>query len=222
MSTFLGPIHHWLFNKIKIVEDREKALLDAFAKRYGDKPERLNKELQKKYAPWFDDTPLDNLIGDHPIHAWLSAAIEKVETREAAFMKALIDNYGKEAEGLSLEVSYLHGRKNGKKATEEYLSEDPTPEDIYKILKNFFLDGMQCDHIVEVDQHSDRVIVEKHTDCLHRTYWRNAGMPEGFMCDYILKWMDGFVAAFSGRIRHLRQKSISKGDTHCEDVFKKE
>lgn len=218
----MGTIHYWLFNKIKIVEDRERFILEEFAGRYGAKPYSLGKELQEKYAPYFDDAPLEKLIGNNSIHAFLARTIGTVETREAAVIKALMDSYGSQAGPLLLDAAYRHGGKNGKSAREEYSSSNPVPDEVYRVLRNYILDGMPCDHVVEVNQDSDRLVIERHADCLHRVHWQNAGMTEEFMCDYHCRWIDGFVDSFSPTIKHSRTKSIARGDPNCEDVFKKE
>ena len=36
MSAVLGPIHHWLFNKIRLVEARETELAAAASEKFGD------------------------------------------------------------------------------------------------------------------------------------------------------------------------------------------
>ena len=221
MSAFMGPVHHWLFNKIKIVEDREKALLDFFVKKYGDKPEKLGKELREKYGPWFGAEPLDELIGQSPINGFFAETIERVETREAALIKALRDACGAEAGKFIMDAAYNHGQKFGRAAVEEYGTENPNPEDIHKVLKNYFLDGMPGDNVVEIKQNSDVEFIEKHIHCLHMAYWKKAGAEERFMCDYICRWIDGFVDVVGGKIKHACTKSIAKGDTNCVYVFKR-
>src|SRR3972149_10390466 len=118
MSAFLGPVHHWLFKKIKIVEDREKALLDFFAKKYGDKPEKRGKELMEKYGPWFGAEPLEELVGQSPVNGFFAETIERVETREAALVMALKDAFGAGGGKFIMDDAYNHCQKYGRGAGE--------------------------------------------------------------------------------------------------------
>ena len=219
MSTFLGPIHYWLFNKIKLVEDREKTLSERFKEKYGDEIEAITEKVVSRYGPHLGDTPLDQLIGDAPIHGFLAQTIETVETREAALLCELINKYGEEAKALALEVAHNHGSSNGRKARKEYDLEGKDAKNLYNILRNYFLDGMPCDHVVEIETPSEGELIEKHTDCLHRSYWQNAGISEEFMCRYLGRWIDGFVEGV-GAEGHSRNKTLVNGDPYCEDIFK--
>ncbi len=219
MSTFLGPIHYWLFQKIRNVEDREEALIKAFTERFGDEVNGIVEDVRQRYGVPFDNTPLENLIGDAAIHYWLQSAIERSETREAALLKGLIDRYGDEVKELAMDVAFRHGQKIGKEAIEQGKNQGSGIESVYNLIKNTFLDGMPCDHVTEVESPSPDLLVEKHTDCLHRGYWESAGIAETFMCSYLEKWIKGVCSA-DPSIDHERVKALVRGDSYCEDRYR--
>lgn len=219
MSTFLGPIHYWLFQKIRNVEDREEAVIKAFSERFGDGVAKIVEDVRESYGMPFDNTPLEHLIGDAAIHYWLQSAIEKAETREAALLKGLIDRFGEEGEELAMEVAFQHGKKIGKAAIEEGKNQGEGVESVYNLIKNTFLDGMPCDHVTEAENPSTDLLVEKHTDCLHRSYWERAGISGVFMCSYLERWIKGVCSADS-RIDYKRVRSIVTGDSYCEDHYR--
>jgi hypothetical protein len=217
MSTFLGPIHYWLFNKIKLVEEREKEQVAAFSAKYGNDVTRLAESGARKFGAYYDGAPLETLIGMQPIHAYLAGAIEKVETREAALIKALVDKYGEDAKALAMKTCRAHGEKVARAESEEINAE--SADDVYRAIKNAYLDGMPCDHVTDVDNKSASELVELHSDCLHRGFWQNAGADEVFMCEYLGVWLDGFASAVKGA-SHERGKTLVKGAAECEDFYR--
>ncbi len=44
MSAFLGPIHHWLFNKITLFENLEETINKDIIAKYGDKALEIAEE----------------------------------------------------------------------------------------------------------------------------------------------------------------------------------
>lgn len=219
MSAFLGPIHHWLFKKINLVEDREKTLISAFTEKFGAETEELAAENRKKYGEYYDDTPLENLVGDAAIHEFLALEIAKVETREAGLVAALIAKHGDEGKALAIETAGKHGNAFGAAQTEGADAEGATADDVHKAVKNTFLDGMPCDHVVETTENTNTKLVEKHTECLHIAYWKTAGMNEATMCEYLGSWTSGIVSGLGVNATHTRGKTIAKGDSLCEDTY---
>lgn len=218
MSTFLGPIHYWLFNKIRYVEDREEALIQGFTERYGEDVKAIVSSVRERYGMPFDSSDLGELIGDSPIHFWLQEAIRRAETREAALLKGVIERYGEDAKGIAIQIAFEHGRKIGEKALQEGANRGDGTEAIYNLIHNSFLDGMPCDHVTEVETPSSNLLVERHIECLHKDYWDEVGISGEFMCSFLENWIKGLCAA-DPRIDHKRVRSIARGDSQCEDTF---
>ena len=217
MSAFLGPIHHWLFNKIRLVEEREKALATALTEKFGDEVNTLSEAGRAKYGDYYDETALEEMIGEEPIHTYLAGAIEKVETREAALIAAITEKFGEDAKARILELAQANGKKVGEAEKEEVDAD--SADDIYRAVKNTFLDGMPCDHVTDVKQTSEKEVAEIHSDCLHRAYWQSGGADDAFMCEYLGRWLDGFVQGV-GVGTHTRGSTIMSGANICEDVYK--
>jgi hypothetical protein len=219
MSAFLGPIHHWLFKKINLVEDREKLIVTTFSEKYGAEIEELASANRTKYGEYYDDTPLEELVGDAAIHEFLSVEIAKVETREAALIASLISKHGDEAKALAKDVANKHGNAFGAAQTEGADTEGATADDVHKAVKNTFLDGMPCDHVVETTENTTGKLVEQHTDCLHLGYWKTAGADNATMCEYLGSWINGVVTGLGVNATHTRGKTIANGDSLCEDTY---
>ncbi|MBI5683115.1 MAG: hypothetical protein HZC45_08140 [Deltaproteobacteria bacterium] len=202
MSAFLGPIHYWLFNKIKLVEDRESAIVKAFSEKFGGDVNVIAKNARERYGEPVGDTPIDQMIGDSPIHGFLHNRITVAESRESFILSEFIKKYSGEANNPAMETAYKHGLETGRHALKEYEIENVNPESAYKVLQNFFLDGMPCDHVTEVDQPSEKELHGRHTDCLHKSYWDEAGISGNFMCEYLAKWVDGFIAGLGSSVKY--------------------
>ena len=86
MSAILGPIHHWLFRKIKIQNDLTNAVIAAA------KEKELNVALLADIDEKFGSLPegdLGNIIDPTNIHGWLQDKIAIVERRLAYVTKTL-------------------------------------------------------------------------------------------------------------------------------------
>ena len=88
MSAFLGPIHHWLFNKITLFEDLEKDTNRSVAAKYGDQALTIQNEAEEKYGACIPELPLENLIDTNNIHGWLQNRISIAEKRQAETLKS--------------------------------------------------------------------------------------------------------------------------------------
>ena len=82
--------------------------------KYGDDVTSVAEAKRAKYGDFFGDTPLEDMIGDEPIHTYLAGAIERVETREASLLAEVIKKYGTEAEEIAKEVSRANGEKTAR------------------------------------------------------------------------------------------------------------
>lgn len=165
MSAFLGPIHHWLYNKIQFQEKFLSALLTA----------TLQAEEERQFLAQLDSDwgkvekgPLEAVIDQGNIHGWLQEQISVSETRLAHGAAVLLDR--------------SHGGWGGmEQAACEFGSEYPITggtdaEALFLELNNRLLDGMPCDHVNEIlEQGPTRVLWDRRVD-LHRSYWEAAGL----------------------------------------------
>ncbi len=179
MSAFLGPIHYWLYNKIKLQEGFTDRILEVIGDRtWGDE---LKEELE---TAWGDGhlPPLGEAIDHSNIHGWLQERIRLAENRYAHLVTAI---RRKEPEGFELlkQVAYAYGRNISRTHTGASGAEDGTAEkkdhmnaeQAFRLFTDTFLDGMPCDHVNRVlEQGPDQVIWQQEV-CLHEEFWIRAG-----------------------------------------------
>ena len=54
MSLVLGPVHHWMYKKIKTTEAREASVVDALKDRYGQEADEILNCSVVGYDPDYD------------------------------------------------------------------------------------------------------------------------------------------------------------------------
>ena len=68
MSAFIGPIHYWLYNKIRLVNDRQEFLAEKVAAMCGETAEELREQVAQSYGQPLPDKDLSELIEHDNIH----------------------------------------------------------------------------------------------------------------------------------------------------------
>src|SRR6056297_3002747 len=89
MSAFLGPIHHWLYNKVQWHEN----LLEDILKK-GEEKDYNTKVLIEASSELYGSSerrPLTEVIDEGNIHGWLQERIESLEYRMAYVITNLLD-----------------------------------------------------------------------------------------------------------------------------------
>lgn len=191
MSAFLAPIHTWVYNKIKIHENLEKNIIEAFKAIYGSEIVSIVEVSNNLYGAPLEDRPIEEVIDLSNIHGWLQGRINIAETRLAGIITEVIKNHGDEAFKIGSKVFHEHGEDLGKSASES-LSDDSAPS-LYKSLNNHLLEGMPCDIVSTVKINDPDKVVWETSRCLHRQYWESVGgNVENF---YKLRslWIEGFI-----------------------------
>lgn len=165
MSATLGPIHYWLYNKIKvqngIVED-----IISFTEN-----QKSNLELRNILDQQFKSIeiqPLENLVDTTNIHGWLQECVSIVEYRLAYSVTALL----KEQSDTIVTLKELF-RNAGIRATS--LNKDASISEIYQKLGDTLLDGMPCDHANTVVSQDKEAVIWKKNVCVHEQYWVSVG-----------------------------------------------
>ncbi len=163
MSAFLGPIHFWLYNKIKIQNDIVEEII-AFA-------EKDNLQMRKTLYGKFGNgelKPLEEVIDVNNIHGWLQEQVSKVENKLAC---AVTEIYNEKP--LMIEVVKEIFKNKGAEVSE--LTEASGLDEIYKSLNDTLLDGMPCDRANAVISSDENSVVWTRTLCVHEQYWNAAG-----------------------------------------------
>ncbi|QNU67695.1 hypothetical protein EHE19_004280 [Ruminiclostridium herbifermentans] len=187
MSAFLGKIHYWLYDKIKLHEKLIEAIAELVQMK-GYNSENLLSESHAKYG--FPVTgSLENEIEHSNIHGWLQQRIISVETRLAYVVTDLLRDKILTKEEIA-EVFY----KNGANVMKQNGNKERTSEEMFKLIFDNMLEGMPCDRVSEVIESSETMIVWKTTIDIHKAYWDKV---QGDVKNYYYfrdAWINGFLS----------------------------
>ena len=161
MSAFLGPIHFWLYNKIRFQED----LIDALCARAVSEGWITEEDTQKFVST--DRRELQDAIDESNIHGWLQGRIHDGEGRYAALVTTLLQEDANRLQTLK-DVAFYTGK--------EKRTEVPTtaPEAFHQ-LDNTLLNGMPCDQVMKVTESNPDKVVWEETQDLHSSFWNGQG-----------------------------------------------
>ena len=220
MSLVLGPVHHWMYKKIKTTEAREASIVDTFRDEYGKDADEILDAVYKKHPRPDKNASLEELLGNVPIHQGIQNLIINVEAREAVIIAAFCEKYGDKAKELVITAAHDHGVECGKRAVEERGDRgDCTASKAFEFIQSYLCDGMPCDRGAEVQSEEDDCTTWDHTECVHEPYWKDAGVSFETMCDMLNSWIAGFGEGANPRIKYAREKAIAFGDSTCLSAF---
>ena len=166
MSAFLGPIHYWLYNKIKLQQDLVEDII-SLSKKHNNLEIDLKNELDTKYGV-SETRPLEEIIDQGNIHGWLQSRVSQVEYKLAYGVTQLLENKPE----LLKEIEQLFQSKGEEKAPSEAAINAPG---IYKAISDSLLDGMPCDNADSVLASDDSKVIWKRNTCVHKSYWDEVG-----------------------------------------------
>lgn len=193
MSRFLGPIHHWLFNKIKLYEGLESDIIKNIEEKLSADLSKITDELNSKVGAPIEDKPLEELIDTNNIHGWLQNKITIAETRQAALITFIVDKHGKEGIDITKECYKKQAIKSGEDAKSKYdLGSAPL---LYKALNNYILDGMPCDNVNNVTINEGNKLEWRVTNCLHKSYWLDVNGDLDTLYELRKVWISNFVSS---------------------------
>lgn len=221
MSAFLGHIHYWLYNKIRLVIEREEAIYKKAEKRFGSNVEELHELVLQTYGTPLPDEDLTELIDHTNIHGWLQRQINISETREAAFIKELMDHFGVEAQTLVAEAFREHGYQCGGNAKSSGRYDETSAEGIYQTLQDYLLNGMPCDQNDRVIENDSKRFVWEGDVCLQENNWKRVEIDVKIMKNFYQQWVSGFVEALNKEF-HYRQTAdiLASGEVARHELSK--
>lgn len=212
MSLFLGPIHHWLYKKIETGAQRCEAIETAFKSIFSDKSNALIAEVDENYAAFPTGLPLEDIIGDAPIHTFLQGLIKMVETREGAIVRTFVDSYGDKAKDVAFKAAEDFGRAAGERAKGQV--DENSVESVFKALYDHQLDGMPCDQGAQPELQGKSLLI-RQSDCLHRENWQTVGAPLDAMCKITGAWIEGFIRGAAPKLSYRIEGSVIEGSSEC-------
>ena len=160
MSAFLGPIHSWLFRKIKLQDDLTKAIMQAVLEHGTNKD--LFAQIDKRYGT-LEEGELADIIDESNIHGWLQQRITLVEYR-LAYMVTLATEEDTNAITVIKNAAYEFGKAH---AAQNGIS----VKDAYQLLEDVLLNGMPCDRVNNVIAETDHTLTWVQTTDIHKQYW---------------------------------------------------
>lgn len=194
MSAFLGQIHFWLYKKIQLVIARESLIEAEAAKRLGDLAQELHFTALDMYGqPIPADRNLQMIIDHSNIHGWLQQQIEIATVREGTFIKDLLDCGGDEAAEAILNAFIIQGAACGAEAAKELEGQELSPQAVYKVMQNYYLNGMPCDAGDTIVQDDATTYAWLGTYDNQRANWAKSGAPQVVMMAAYQAWFDAFV-----------------------------
>ncbi|KZL92731.1 hypothetical protein [Clostridium magnum] len=200
MSAFLGKIHYWLYDKIKLHEKLIENIVEL-AERNGYNNEILLSESYSKYGAPVKGL-LENEIEHSNIHGWLQERIISVESRLAYVVTELLKNNIVKKEDIS-HVFY----ENAVNIMKELRINEGSPEDFFKLIFDYMLEGMPCDRGNQINESNETMITWETTRDLHKVYWDEVG---GNISNYYYfrdSWINGFLSASGTGYEYTRTEN---------------
>ncbi|MBU3803964.1 MAG: hypothetical protein H9872_04315 [Candidatus Cellulosilyticum pullistercoris] len=187
MSAFLGPIHYWLYGKITLQQQLVEEVT-ALAKDKGITD--LESKLNSTYGE-FDSRPLEEIIDEDNIHGWLQDKVSRVEYKLAEAVTQLLTQNKENMNELE-NIFY----KNGELVGEELVREEGlTVPRVYKAISDSLLDGMPCDHAIQIIKQEVDEVIWKRSFCVHEHYWKEVGGDIKNYYELRKAWLKGLAKA---------------------------
>lgn len=204
MSAFLGPIHYWLYGKIKLQEDLVDQVV-SLAKEEGLAD--MEATLISKYGQ-FDRSPLETIIDGSNIHGWLQDKVSRAEYKLAEGVTTLLNQDASLLDQLET-IFYAAGEERARGLLQE---EDLTLPRIYKAISDSLLDGMPCDRAVAIVREEEDEIVWKTMQCVHERYWNEVNGDIRHYYKLREAYLNGFAKALGLKFEVVdtRMYSIKK------------
>ncbi len=162
MSAFLGPIHIWLYNKIKfqdeIVKDIAKAVLTK------EEEIELLSLMDERFGV-LEEGNLADIIDQNNIHGWLQDRIKVVENHLAFLVTAVTREHSEKIREIS-DVAYKYGKEHAVK-------NELSVKEVYDYLDNILLNGMPCDRVNDVINVEENSVTWNQTVDIHEPYWES-------------------------------------------------
>lgn len=208
MSLFLGPIHHWLFKKIKTFENLEKDIMEL-AKNDSSIPyDEWLGDISSQYGQPIENNNLEEIIDTTNIHGWLQNKISLAELRHAYWITHLI-NHDSSYENRLEEVFQSNGEKVGRLSKNSYST--TSPSEVYKVLNDYLLEGMPCDRVMQIVEETEKKCSWIMTTCLHSAYWEKINGKVDIFYKLRDIWLSSFITAIDPQFEYtVEQKNNEK------------
>ncbi len=209
MSAFLGPIHTWLYEKIKLQDEMTTYFLNHIDLKEINSVKELNsiKESMNRRYGVLEEGELADIIDGMNIHGWLQERVSMVENR-LAYVVTMLQKEEIATLDTICQLAYEYGK------TKKQVSSCETVEQAYKMLEDVLLNGMPCDRVNQVVEVEETRLVWKQNIEIHGSYWN---MVDGNIEDYY-KIREQFICG----MLESTMISFEPLDYHTFSLIKKE
>lgn len=192
MSAFLGPIHSWLYNKIRIQDNITETIISSLDK---EKSAEVTDYINNK-TEVLPNGNLEDIIDTSDIHGWLQDKVTIVETRYVNAIKFITENKLADTDQLKKTVSSY-----GKTLSSQY--NVTTPEECFKLLSDIALDGMPCDHINSISENGNDRLQYIRKDSFRDELWKQSGLDSKLYYELRIAFINGVLAYTPFRLKMI-------------------
>ncbi len=160
MSAFLGEIHNWVYQKIKIQNKLVDEILLMIKQEKNT--DDIVKQMDNKFGR-LEEGDLKDIVDDKNIHGWLQQRVSLVENRLAFLVSALAEKYPKKISEI-WNIAFQVGKQYSLPAGESV-------KEAYVYLDNLLLNGMPCDRVNKIEIETEEKLVWIQTVDIHEIYW---------------------------------------------------
>lgn len=182
MSSVVGPIHHWMYNKIMVLEGMVgEVIAVAKEKGWSDTLEAETEEAVGKT----EFGPLEELIDVDNIHGWIQSLVELEETRFAYVVMSLVKDHEERLTDIQNKL-FDHGN-------EMNVGEGSTAVDVMGNIDGLLLNGMPCDGVVQLVEKRDDLVETVTTQKIHEHFWLEQGGTNDIYDSLIDSYVKGIL-----------------------------
>lgn len=196
MSAFLGPIHHWMYDKIKRQETVTQKILET--SKLNHWLDDLSIKVDESIGT-FVSGDLEERIDASNIHGWLSSQVQLVESRYAFVVTELVKINVLQP---LLEIHFEDG-----KTTSSNINANSSCEEMFHLMKECLLDGMPCDGGIKILTEAADEIVWMVDEKVHKPYWVNQEDDTSLFFLMRDAWLKGFVSG--KRIHYTKLNDVT-------------
>lgn len=178
MSAFLGPVHEWLYGKIRYQNDMNDMLLEqAKMAGWGDFRAALDERTE---PPVHGDLP--EIIDPSNIHGWLSEQVDVAESRYAVLLTLMTTDYPERMAALTGWMAAA-----GAAAAAQLNTKDCV--EAARHIQALLLDGMPCDAGVDFTEETAEAVCWTIRPAVHPHF---TGDAYEMFADLRDAWLSGY------------------------------
>lgn len=179
MSKYLGPIHNWLYEKIKIQDNFNEFIISSISN------DALTNKVHLKYSA-LSTKPLVDQINTENIHGWLQEKVDYVEYKFAYIISIIISEDITNIDELK-NIAFQFGK-------DLPINKFSSSKDIYNSLNDLLLDGMPCDNVNTILSEDKSELLLRQNINIHSKYFNSFSLDIEVYNIIRLKLIEGILS----------------------------